>query len=284
DPADANAALHHALRRSADEVEVGFDALVRDALAPNREPEAHDGAEPLGGWPAPGEGGVAVHTEDDFRTLVRDLDLAQIYLALAGGESVLPLFGFWLRCAAERGVPRNRLRGALDVDPIARLLTRRMALRGEATFVAQRTAPAAVFDSAAAVVRFCAAECPGVRPLVVSGQEFHLAGAPPALELGATLAAALETATGLGERGIDFAAFTAAATVQLQVGHDLVREIAKLRALRLLWVRIGHAFGADGDALRPRVLAITSGRQRSDAFDQHTNLARSTVALFAAVA
>src|SRR5690606_24964810 len=135
-----------------------------------------------------------------------------------------------------------------------------------------------------AVVRFCAAECPGVRPLVVSGQEFHLAGAPPALELGATLAAALETATGLGERGIDFAAFPAAATVQLQVGHDLVREIGKLRALRLLWVRIGHAFGADGDALRPRVLAITSGRQRSDAFDQHTNLVRSTVALFAAVA
>src|SRR5690606_30817197 len=75
----------------------------------------------------------------------------------------------------------------------------------------------------------------------------------------------------------------AGATLRLQVGHELPLEIAKLRALRLLWAKIARACGASERALAPRVLGVPSGRFRAELYDLHTNLVRSMLASFAAV-
>src|SRR5690606_10272880 len=103
----------------------------------------------------------------------------------------------------------------------------------------------------------------------------------PSSEVGGVLAAAIEHARRLGTRGLGFDDFAAAVTVQVQVGHEIALEICKLRALRVLWAKVAHAFGG---SVVPPILAVTSGRFRAEDHDPPTNLVRTALAGFAAVA
>jgi methylmalonyl-CoA mutase len=280
-PEAANARARRALARGADEVEFALDTTAQDALEPGPEGEAD--ADELLGDRLPGDGGVALHCRADLDAVLDRIDLERTSIWFSAGEGGLPVLAWWLRRADALGVPREQLRGGLDLDPIARLTTRRLGFVGEDAVGARRAAIAPVFGEAAAAVRVCRQHCPGVRPLVVDGQGFHLAGASPAVEVGMSLAAAVDVARRLGRHGIGFADFAAAVTLRVQVGHELLAEVAKLRALRLLWAKVAAGFGAAGEARIPRLLTVGSGRFRAGQHDQRTNLVRSALAGFAAV-
>lgn len=286
DPVTANARAQRALARGADALEFTFDALAQDArdpreaLADGEDAGRDDGS--LEGVVLPGDGGVAIHRRADLEAALEGLDLTKTDLWFSAGEVALPVLAHWLQIAGERGVPRAQLRGGLDVDPIARLTHRRLDFVGEDAVGAQRAAPEPVFGETIAALRLCAAECPQVRPVVLDGQAFHLAGTAQATEIGATIAASIDVARRLAARGLDFDTLAQGSSLRVQVSHELLPEIAKIRALRLLWAKVAAACGASPAASVPRVLAVTSGRFRSEDHDQRTNLVRSALASFAA--
>ncbi|MBK8975881.1 MAG: hypothetical protein IPM29_08130 [Planctomycetes bacterium] len=284
-PPAAALRARQALARGADEIEFCLDSLAHDAREPEpeTEPAAEDDEDLLAGWTAPGDGGVSIHSRADFDAALDGVDVAAASVWFSAGEGALAVLAWHLRRAAELGVDPATLRGGVDVDPIARLTMRQVAMPDDYTLLSRRADERSVFEETAAIVTGCARHCPDFRPLVIDGQQYHLAGASHGFELGATLAAVVDTARRLQPFGVDFDTLARAATLRVQVGHELLLEIAKLRALRLLWARIAHAFGARPEALVPRVLAVTSGRQRADEFDQRTNLLRTTIASFAAV-
>ena len=280
DPRAASSRARWALGRGADEIEFCLDSLAHDAMSPCSSDDDED--DPFA-TPPPGEGGVAIHTRRDLDLALDGIDLASTSLWFSAGEGAPAVLAWWLRRArAQRNAP-DSLRGGTDIDPIEQLLSRRMRSARGGQIAACRTSVESVFTNAAAVVRTVRRHAPGIRPLVIDAQSFHLAGASPAVELGLFLAALVEVARGMQRNGIEFADLAAAATVRVQVGHELISEIAKLRALRLGWAKIAHAFGAEGDAWVPRLLALTSSRFRADLFDHRSNLIRSGLAASAAV-
>lgn len=279
DPADANARLKRALDRGVDEVELALDACAQDAFPPG----AADDTDDLSGAQLPGDGGVAIHARPDLDAALDGIDLAATSVSFSAGEGALPVLAWLLRLADSRGTPRAALRGGLDVDPIARLTCRRLGFAGGDGVASHRAAIEPVFGETVAALRACGEHCPNVRPVVVDGQGFHLAGAPPAFEVGATLASAIDVARRLGGGGVTFDELAAGTSVRVQVGHELLTEIAKLRALRLLWAKTAAAFGAGVASLSPRVLGVTSGRFRAEEHDQRTNLVRTALASFAAM-
>lgn len=281
DPQAAARRAARALQRGADEVEFCLDALAHDALSPGgSDPDYDDDAFAT---PSPGESGVPIHTRRDLEAALDGIDLAKTSLWFSAGEGALAVLIWWLRLARARRVPTSALRGGLDVDPVEQLLARRARNASGGAIASCRTSFDSVFDSAAGIVRWTRQHAPGIRPLVFDGQSHHMAGASPALELGLLLASIVEVARGLDRRGVAFTDLAAAATVRVQVGHELIAEIAKLRALRLCFAKLAAACGASGEALVPRVLALTSSRFRSDLYDHRTNLVRSSLAACAAV-
>ncbi len=108
----------------------------------------------------------------------------------------------------------------------------------------------------------------------VSGVRFHEAGAGPATEAGLALAAAVE-ALRAGEEDPP-----TTLRVELAVGREVFPEIAKLRAMRLLIVRLEAAAGV---ALRPELHA-TASRRTLTRRDPWVNLLRATVQTFAGLA
>lgn len=282
DPRDAARRARRALERGADELEFCLDALAHDAMSPNGVADPDHDDDPFA-TPTPGEGGVAVHLRRDLEAMLEGLDLAKTSLWFSSGEGSLAVLVWWLRLARSRRIAPQALRGGLDVDPIEMLLSRRVRSARDGQVAACRTSPDSVFDTAAAVVHFVRRDAPGIRPLVLDAQSHHLAGASPGVELGLLLASIVEVARGLERRGLSFTELAASATVRVQVGHEFCTEIAKLRALRLCFAKLGVAFGARGAALVPRVLALTSSRFRADLYDHRTNLVRNAVAAAAAV-
>jgi methylmalonyl-CoA mutase len=282
DPVAANARAKRAVGRGADALEFTFDALAQDARDPRdalAEGDAVDGDhDSLEGVVLPGDGGVAIHRRADLEAALDGIDLASTELWFSAGEVALPALAQWLQIADARGVPRAQLSGGLDVDPIARLTHRRLDFVGDDGVGAQRAAPEPVFGETIAALRVCAAECPQVRPVVLDGQAFHLAGTAQATEIGATIAASIDIARRLAARGVDFDTLARGASLRVQVSHELLPEIAKIRALRLLWAKVAAACGASPMASVPTVLAVTSGRFRAENHDQRTNLVRTALA------
>ena len=124
----------------------------------------------------------------------------------------------------------------------------------------------------------------GPAPLrvLVSSLPFAEAGADPGWELGLLLAAGASALRGLAAGGLALSRSVAALRLQMGVGPDQVVEVAKLRAARRLWAKLGLALGLEPAASRVDLHA----RQLDAALcarELHTNLLRGTLAALSAV-
>lgn len=110
-----------------------------------------------------------------------------------------------------------------------------------------------------------------------SGIVWHDAGASGAQELAYMLASGVAYLRALDHLGDD--QLKRAVSLGLAAGQDMFVTLAKFRAARLLWARVLAASGLATDAIT--VQAETSWRMMA-ARDPHTNILRTTAAVFAA--
>ncbi len=160
---------------------------------------------------------------------------------------------------------QDQVVGNLGVDPLAAA-----ALTG---------APADLSVLAGAVDT--AREFPGVRALVVDVLPYDSAGAGDVEVLAYALATGVEYVRALDAAGVAPADAFGQLAFRVPASADQFTTIARLRALRRLWARVGEVLAvpeADRGALQH---AVTSWRMitRDDA---HVNLLRGTIATFAA--
>lgn len=137
-------------------------------------------------------------------------------------------------------------------------------------------------DGRAASRRIADAVEAGGRGRVVEadGRPYHEAGASAAGELGAVLATAVHHLRTLEEAGLGRVAGAIGFT--LAMDQKLFPGIAKVRALRLLWRRVLELCGVEAPPAA-RLHVETSFRMMA-AGDPPTNILRTTIANFAAVA
>ena len=214
--------------------------------------------------------GIPVAGPDELATALAPVDLANTALCL-DGDAVLGL-ALLLVHAKRQGIDPGVLHGELGLDPIEGLDTLDGPVPG-----------AARFGEAAALLSWCAENAPGLRPLSLHSRRCHEAGASAALELACLLTGAIETVRQLAARGHDFAAVAAGLSLRVPVSTATLAEVAKLRALRLLWAKVAAAFTPSGEPLPAvPITAYSSERGRARRFDLRTNLLRGTLEAVAA--
>ena len=129
---------------------------------------------------------------------------------------------------------------------------------------------------AAEVAAALAGSYPHASLMLASGRAAHEAGGSPAQELGVMAAAAVAYAKALARAGLPVEAALGRITLGICVDADVLVGIAKLRAARQIWARIGAALGC-GMAAR---IEARSSRRMLTAADPWTNLLRLTLAGF----
>lgn len=137
----------------------------------------------------------------------------------------------------------------------------------------------AVLDEALRHVQCLAAEAPALKSLALDGRVWHRAGASASQELACLLAEALTYLRAAAARHLDPAQLLSHLHWTVEIGSDWLMELAKLRALRILWQRVLQVCGISGELW---VHARTSTLTLS-AVDPYTNMLRTTTQAFCAV-
>jgi methylmalonyl-CoA mutase len=138
----------------------------------------------------------------------------------------------------------------------------------------------AAFDELAILTRWALEAAPRLRTVAVSADVYADAGADPIQELGFSLASGVSALRALEARGIGVETALPRARITFAVGSDLVPEVAKLRAARVLWSRLAEACGVEGP---PPVVHARSARVDKTRFDPYVNALRGTGESIAAV-
>lgn len=193
------------------------------------------------------------------------LDLAPVLVSstsdqTAAATALLAVF-------AGSGKDATEVSGNLGVDPIG--------------FAAQH-AKTPNLDAAVAAYEQAAAY-PKVTPLVVDSTVYHNAGAGDVQELAYAVATGLEYVRALTGAGVALDDAFGAMLFRVSATTDQFTTMARLRALRGLWARVGEVLGVSEAARGARQHAVTSYRQITRD-DPYVNMLRSTIETFAASA
>ncbi|WP_121258238.1 methylmalonyl-CoA mutase family protein [Nocardioides ferulae] len=121
----------------------------------------------------------------------------------------------------------------------------------------------------------------GTLGVVVDATAVHDLGASDAQELGYSLAVGAAYLRALTEAGLGVEEALGLIEFRYAVTDEQFPSIAKLRAARRLWARVGELSGAGVEARAQRQHAVTS-RPMMSKYDPYVNMLRTTVAAFAA--
>ncbi|MFD5315590.1 methylmalonyl-CoA mutase family protein [Streptomyces sp. NPDC127098] len=218
-------------------------------------------------WLTVGEGGVPVAALETALDGVL-LDLAPV--VLDAGAAFDAAARELLRIADGRGLAPGAVLGVLGADPLGLA-----AREGEQAELTTR------LWAAAGLAARCHRDHPGVRALVVDALPYHEAGGSPAQELGCSLATGVAYLRELTAAGLSVDAALGQLEFRYAATTDQFLTIAKLRAARRLWARVGEASGAAPAAGAQRQHAVTS-RVMMTRRDPWVNMLRTTVAALAA--
>jgi methylmalonyl-CoA mutase len=221
-----------------------------------------------------GKAGVAVDSVEDMKRLFDGIPLADVSVSMTMNGAVLPVLAAYLVAAEEHGVAARSLNGTIQNDILKEFLVRN-------TYIYP---PAASLRICADVIEHASAELPRFNPISISGYHMHEAGATAELELGLTLADALEYVRSVNERGLGIDRFAPRLSFFFGIGMDFFTEIAKLRAARRLWATLLRERYAPADprSLELRTHCQTSGISLS-AQDPLNNVVRTTLEALSAV-
>jgi methylmalonyl-CoA mutase len=216
--------------------------------------------------------GMSLATTADLQSLLEGVHTDMISLYLRSGAAAPAVYALLLAALAEAGADASKLRGCLGMDPAGWLVESGTLPGGEAE----------VFDLMADLVRHAAAMMPQLQVIDVQGHGYHDAGASSAQEMAAVLSTGVACLKALTERGIPAGQAAASMRLSVSVGGNYFIEMAKLRALRLLWNRVLEAFGVEAGARKIHIHART-GLFNKTVFDPYVNMLRTTTEAFSAV-
>ncbi len=219
-----------------------------------------------------GMAGVAVDSILDMRLLFQEIPLDRMSVSMTMNGAVLPILALFIVAAEEQGVRPQQLTGTIQNDILKEFMVRN-------TFIYP---PGPSMRIVGDIFAWTSQHMPRFNSISVSGYHMQEAGASADLELAYTLADGLEyLRTGLAA-GLDIDQFAPRISFFWAVGMDYLREVAKLRAGRLLWAELLRPFAPkDPRSSMLRAHCQTSGWSLT-AQDLPNNVVRTCVEAMAA--
>ncbi|MEM7448571.1 MAG: methylmalonyl-CoA mutase family protein [Myxococcota bacterium] len=214
--------------------------------------------------------GVRVLSRGDLDRLLLEVDLDKTPVAFEAEMDDFVVAAAVASVVQDRGVALASLTGSWGCDPLG-------AWARTGTFPSGATG---AWASLRRIAAWSAQETPAMRALHVSTVPYHEGGASSVHELGWALATGLAYLRELIEAGFDPSSASEQILFVFAVEDDIFEEVAKLRAARLLWAKLLHAFGVHDRPMR--IHARTSGRSNTQ-IDPWVNILRATTQTFAAV-
>jgi methylmalonyl-CoA mutase len=220
-----------------------------------------------------GKAGVAIDSILDMKVLFNQIPLDQMSVSMTMNGAVLPILAFYIVAAEEQGVAMSQLTGTIQNDILKEFMVRN-------TYIYP---PEHSMKIIADIFEFTSKNMPKFNSISISGYHMQEAGATAEIELAYTLADGLEyIRTGI-KAGLNIDDFAPRLSFFWAIGMDHFKEIAKMRAARMLWAKIVKQFNPQSNkSMALRTHCQTSGWSLTEQ-DPFNNVARTCVEALAAV-
>lgn len=220
-----------------------------------------------------GNAGVAIDSVEDMKILFDSIPLDEMSVSMTMNGAVIPILAFYIVAAAEQGVDMSKLSGTIQNDILKEFMVRN-------TFIYP---PAPSMRIVSDIFEFSSKNMPKFNPISISGYHMQEAGASHEIELAYTLADGLEYVRAGLKAGMSIDDFAPRLSFFWGIGMDFYKEIAKLRAGRLIWAKLIKQFNPkDPKSMALRTHCQTSGWSLTKQ-DPFNNVARTCIEAMAAV-
>ena len=219
-----------------------------------------------------GKAGVAIDSVEDMKILFDEIPLDKISVSMTMNGAVLPVLAFYIVAAEEQGVEQKLLSGTIQNDILKEFMVRN-------TYIYP---PAQSMKIISDIFEYTSQHMPKFNSISISGYHMQEAGATPEIELAYTLSDGLEyIRTGI-KAGLKIDDFAPRLSFFWAIGMQHFKEIAKMRAARLLWSKIVAQFNpSSAKSLALRTHCQTSGWSLTEQ-DPFNNVTRTCIEALAA--
>jgi len=220
-----------------------------------------------------GMAGVAIDSIEDMKLLFDEIPLGDISVSMTMNGAVLPIMAFYIAAAKEQGVDKSQLAGTIQNDILKEFMVRN-------TYIYPPSPSMRIISD---IFKYTSANMPKFNSISISGYHMQEAGATPELELAYTIADGLDyVRTGINA-GLAIDDFAPRLSFFWGIGMNFYKEIAKMRAGRLLWAKLIKTFDPKDDkSMALRTHCQTSGWSLTEQ-DPYNNVARTTIEALSAV-
>lgn len=220
-----------------------------------------------------GKAGVAIDSVEDMKRLFDGIPLDAMSVSMTMNGAVLPIMAFYIVAAEEQGVPTDALTGTIQNDILKEFMVRN-------TFIYPPVPSMRIISD---IFGYTSRNMPKFNSISISGYHMQEAGATPELELAYTIANGLSYVRAGLEAGLAVDEFAPRLSFFWGIGMDLLSEVAKLRAGRLLWARHMAQFSPSNPrSSMLRTHCQTSGWTLTEQ-DPLNNVGRTAIEALAAV-
>ena len=220
-----------------------------------------------------GKAGVAIDTVEDMKVLFDQIPLDKMSVSMTMNGAVIPVMAFYIVAAMEQGVDLKSLSGTIQNDILKEFIVRN-------TYIYP---PSHSMRLIGDIFQYTSKNMPKFNSISISGYHMHEAGASAEIELAYTLADGLEyIRTGINA-GLAIDDFAPRLSFFWGIGMNHFREVAKMRAARLLWAKIIKDFNPKNPkSMALRTHSQTSGWSLTEQ-DPYNNVTRTCIEAISAV-
>ncbi len=214
---------------------------------------------------------VQLNTLGDVETLLNEVQLRYAPLSVYAGATALPLLSAIAKRQQKAGDDAP-LTGCVGADPMGEAVKNGGFDSSFDSYV----------DQMALTLRYALDNAPELKVIYVQSSVYHNGGANAIQEAAAALSTALCYIDALTEKGFTVDEVAEHIRFNFCLGPNFFMEIAKLRAVRVVWAQLMQAYGAGEKAQRIDAFAETS-EFTTTLYDPYVNVLRATTQAFSGV-
>lgn len=213
-----------------------------------------------------------VETHEAVAFLLKDIDLNNAAIHFLHSRNYPAFFDVVVDYIKKSGFDIQKVKGSMDFDPLAYFV-----LYDKFYHSQERD-----LDETVKIIELAMRDLPGFDVLQVNGQHYHNAGAHTVQEMAFTLSHANEYLASLTDRGMNVDDVAPRMQFTMAAGSEFFKEIAKFRAMKLLWAQIVKQYApSNEDSMKINIHAASSEWNKT-VYDPHVNLLRTTTETMAA--
>ncbi len=215
---------------------------------------------------------TGISNREQLADVINGINLNKISISFIHALNYKTLLEEFLKVLSNKNIDTEKVEGSFSFDPLGYFV-----LYGKFFHTQENN-----FNDAADLINKCKKHMPLYKVININGQHYHEAGATNVQEVAFSLAQANEYLAQLTDKNIPVDDITTRMLFNVSIGSSYFMEIAKIRALKMLWANIVKQYKPNSDkACQANIHALTSGWNKT-IYDPYVNILRSTTEVMAA--